>query len=79
MDTNEDVVTTHTIDVTPDPLGLWRWISCMNESGLNAEATTEAVKLWMLTAAFPFAKASTVLLIVRGDLPMEEFLKGGDS
>ena len=51
----------------------------MNESSLNAEATTEAVKLWMLTAAFPFAKASTLLLIVRGDLPMEEFLKGGDS
>ena len=66
MDTEEDVVTTHTINVAPDPLGLWRWISCMNESSLNAEATTEAVKLWMLTAAFPFAKASTLLLIVKG-------------
>tara|TARA_R110000751_G_scaffold16376_1_gene51829 strand:- start:2324 stop:2479 length:156 start_codon:yes stop_codon:yes gene_type:complete len=50
----------------------------MNKSSLNTEATTEAVKLWMLTAAFPFVKASTLLLIIRGDLPMEEFLKGGE-
>lgn len=78
MDTNEDVVTTHTIDITPDPLGLWRWIETMNERSLQPDATTEAVKLWMLTHTFPFAKASTLLLIVKGDLPMEEFLEGGE-
>lgn len=77
MDTNEDVVTTHTIDITPDPLGLWRWIETMNERSLQPDATAEAVKLWMLTHSFPFAKASDLLLIVRGDLDIEEFLKGG--
>ena len=50
----------------------------MNERSLQPDATTEAVKLWMLTHTFPFAKASTLLLIVKGDLPMEEFLEGGE-
>tara|TARA_R100001015_G_C4427089_1_gene25622 strand:- start:194 stop:412 length:219 start_codon:yes stop_codon:yes gene_type:complete len=66
-----------TIDITPDAMGMWRWIETMNERSLNEKATTEAVKLWMLTHSFPFAKASDLLLIVKGDLDMEEFLKGG--
>mgnify|MGYP003120640149 CR=1 FL=1 len=74
----DEVVKTHTIDITPDPLGMWRWIDTMNERSLQPDATTEAVKLWMLTAMFPFAKASNLLLIVKGDLDMEEFLKGGE-
>mgnify|MGYP003628350762 FL=1 len=74
----DEVVKTHTINIAPDPLGMWRWIDTMNEGSLQPDATTEAVKLWMLTAMFPFVKASTLLLIIRGDLPMEEFLKGGE-
>mgnify|MGYP003645850787 CR=1 FL=1 len=79
MDTEEEdeVVTTY-IDITPDPLGMWRWIQRADEGSLQPEATAEAVKLWMLTHAFPFAKASDLLLIAKGDLDMEEFLKGGE-
>lgn len=67
-----------TIDITPDAMGMWRWIDTMNARSLNEKATTEAVKLWVLTATFPFAKASTLLLIAKGDLPMEEFLTRGE-
>ena len=67
-----------TIDITPDAMGMWRWINTMNAHSLDDNATTEAVKLWMLTATFPFARASTLLLIVKGDLPMEEFLTRGE-
>ena len=73
----DEVVKTHTINIAPDPMGMWRWISCMNESSLQPDATAEAVKLWMLTAMFPFATAKDLLLIVKGDLDMEKFLKEG--
>ena len=73
----DEVVKTQTINIAPDPTGMWRWIQSMNEGSLQPDATAEAVKLWMLTAMFPFAAAKDLLLIVKGDLDMEKFLKEG--
>ena len=75
MSEEAEVVTTQTINVAPDPMGMWRWIQTMNEKSINKEATAEAVKLWWLTIMLPFAKGGDLLNIVRGELDMEEFLK----
>ena len=66
----DEVVKTQTINIAPDPTGMWRWIQSMNEGSLQPDATAEEVKLWMLTAMFPFATAKDLLLIVKGDLDM---------
>ena len=75
MSGEAEVATTQTINVAPDPMGMWRWIQTMNEKSINKEATAEAVKLWWLTIMFPFARGSDLLNIVRGELDMEEFRK----
>ena len=78
MDEEAEVVTTHTIDITPDPMGMWRWTQRLTATSFNEEATEEAVKLWFLTGMWPAAPAGTLRSIVRGELTMEDFLSGGE-